>query len=278
MLVNLKTILKDAELKGYAIPATNIDNEHNLRACLAAAEKTNSPIILNVTPVANPDILMFGRLAVELAKNSKQLVCLNLDHSRTYEDCLLGIKAGFTSIMYDQSKLSFEENVKNVREIVKIAHALDVSVEGELGHVGLGLNYDVDGKTALTDPTQALEYVKLTGVDALAVAVGTAHGAYKGLPTIYFDRLEKIDELVDVPLVLHGGSGSGAENLKRSIEFGVRKINLSNDLRRSAIENLNSRDLSGNEVYNMYPLLAEGYCNKVIEYMELFNSVDRCNK
>ena len=278
MLVNLKTILKDAELKGYAIPATNIDNEHNLRACLAAAEKMNSPIILNVTPVANPDILMFGRLAVELAKNSKQLVCLNLDHSRTYEDCLLGIKAGFTSIMYDQSKLSFEENVKNVREIVKIAHALDVSVEGELGHVGLGLNYDVDGKTALTDPTQALEYVKLTGVDALAVAVGTAHGAYKGLPTIYFDRLEKIDELVDVPLVLHGGSGSGAENLKRSIEFGVRKINLSNDLRRSAIENLNSRDLSGNEVYNMYPLLAEGYCNKVIEYMELFNSVDRCNK
>ena len=269
MLVTMNELLKRAKQEGYAVPACNIDNEHNLRAAIEAAEEMDTGIILNTTPVANPDLVTFGQLAVELARRSCVNIALNLDHGKSFADCLLGIRAGYTSIMIDSSLLPFEENVKQVKEMVRICHALGISVEAELGHVGVGEQYHTDGHQAFTRVEEAVEYVKQTGVDALAVAIGTAHGVYKGTPNIHFDLLHELKEALDIPLVLHGGSGTGDENLARCAREGINKVNLSNDLKRSAIENLIKEDLSGNAVYQLYPLLAEGFKNKIKHYIRL---------
>lgn len=269
MLVTLNEILTKAKKEGYAVPATNVDHDHNVRAAIEAAEEMNSPLILNMTPTANPDMEFFGPIAAEMARRSSQQICLNLDHGKTFEQCLLGVRSGFTNIMIDRSTLPFEENVKQVKEMVDICHALGLTVEGELGHVGMGDNYAVDGNQALTDVKEAVAFVEQTGVDALAVAIGTAHGAYKGVPKIRFELLHELRDAVPVPLVLHGGSGSGDENLARCAKEGINKLNLSNDLKRAAIENLVNRDLSGNAVYQLYPLLAEGFKNKIKHYIEI---------
>ena len=245
MLVTLKEILTKAKQENYAVPACNIDNEHNLRAAIEAAEEMNTGIILNTTPVANPDLESFGRIAVDLARRSRVKIALNLDHGKTFEDCLLGIRAGYTSIMIDRSLLPFEENIREVQEMVRICHALGISVEAELGHVGVGEQYHTDGHQAFTRVEEAVEYVKQTGVDALAVAIGTAHGVYKGTPQIHFDLLHELKDALDIPLVLHGGSGTGDENLVKE-------------------------DLSGNAVYQLYPLLAEGFKHKIKHYIRLF--------
>lgn len=275
MLVNMKDMLAKAKLNNYAVPATNIDNEHNLRAAIQAAEEMNSPLILNVTPVANPDIEFFGRIATDLIRRSPCEIVLNLDHGKTFDQCMKGIQAGFTNIMIDRSTLPFEQNVKETAEMVKIAHALGCTVEAELGHVGFGNQYEVDGYSGLTQVREAKEFVERTGVDALAVAIGTAHGVYKGNPEIRFELLHQLKDELPVPLVLHGGSGTGDENLERCAHEGINKINLSNDLKRSAIENLISKDLSGNEVYNLYPLLAEGFKNKIEHYIKLFGCANQ---
>ena len=258
---------RKAKAEGYAVPATNVDHDHNVRAAIEAAEEMNSPLILNMTPTANPDMEFFGPIAAEMARRSSQLICLNLDHGKTFDQCLLGVRSGFTNIMIDRSTLPFEENVKQVKEMVDICHALGLTVEGELGHVGMGDNYAVDGNQALTKVDEAVAFVEQTGVDALAVAIGTAHGAYKGTPNIRFELLHELRDAVQVPLVLHGGSGSGDENLARCAREGINKLNLSNDLKKAAIENLVNRDLSGNTVYQLYPLLAEGFKNKIKHYI-----------
>lgn len=270
MLVNFNEMLANAKKGHYAVPATNIDNEHNLRAAIQASEEMNSPLILNCTPYANPDIEYFGRIATDLARRAGTAIAVNLDHGKTFEDCVQGIRAGFTCIMMDRSTCSIEQNTADVKEIVKIAHSQGLSVEAEIGHVGSGENYDHDGFNALTETDEAVRFVQETGIDALAAAIGTAHGVYKGTPQIRFERLHELSEQVPVPLVLHGGSGTGDENLARCAREGISKINLSNDLKRAAIENLTSRDLSGNEVYNLYPLLAEGFKNKIKYYITLF--------
>lgn len=270
MLVNMIDILAKAKVNHYAIPATNVDNEHNLRAAIKAAEEMNSPLIINMVPKANPNIQYFGRIATDLIRQSPCQIALNLDHGKTFDECMLGIQAGFTNIMIDRSTLPFEENVKETAEMVKIAHALGCSVEAELGHVGFGNQYEKDGYTGLTEVEEAMEFVERTHVDALAVAIGTAHGVYKGTPNIRFELLHQLNEALPIPLVLHGGSGTGDENLARCAHEGISKINLSNDLKRAAIENLVSKDLNGNEVYNLYPLLAEGFKNKIEHYIKLF--------
>lgn len=270
MLVNITDVLSKAKNEKYAIPATNIDNENNLRAAIQAAENKRSPLILNVTPVANPDLFYFGRMCRDFCEKASVPVVLNLDHGKTFEQCMQGIQAGFTNIMIDRSWLPLEQNLEEVKEMVKMVHALGCTVEAELGHVGFGENYSHDGNTALTQVDEAMYFVKETKVDALAVAIGTAHGVYKGTPHIRFDLLHELSNQLDVPLVLHGGSGTGEENLRRCAREGISKINLSNDLKRAAINHLIHRDLSGNEVYNLYPLLEEGFQKKIEYFMDLF--------
>lgn len=274
MLVTMKEILDKAKEGHYAVAAPNVDNEHNLRACIEAAEELNSPIIIGV-PIhskPNPDICYFGRIMQDIAIRASVPVAINLDHGGSYDECVMGIRAGFTSIMVDRSKLSFEENVAEVKELVKVAHAVNVSVEAELGHVGGGETYAVDGYENLTEPDQAAKYVEETGVDCLAVAIGTAHGFYKGEPFIRFELLEEIAKKVSVPLVLHGGSGTGDENLAKSAKLGICKVNLSIDLRQAAIDELNNADLTGYGLYGFYKYIAKGYKDKLSHYIRILGS------
>jgi fructose-bisphosphate aldolase, class II len=272
MLVTMKYLLDKAREEHFAIPAPNVDNEHNLRAAIEAAEEMNSPLILGVPYGSNPNIEYFGRIITDFAIRSSVPIAFNLDHGASYQHCVSAIRAGFTSIMVDRSELPYEENVAQVKELVKIAHAVNVSVEAELGHVGSGANYAVDGTSHLTNPEEAVKFVEETGVDCLAVAIGSAHGVYKGEPKLQFERLQELRAKVPVPLVLHGGSGTGEDNLSRAAREGICKVNLSNDLRRAAIEELLKVDLSGNGVYGMYRYLAKGYKEKVKYYMHILGS------
>ena len=158
------------------------------------------------------------------------VVALHLDHGGPFEQIMGALRCGYSSVMIDRSKLPFDDNVREVREVVRIAHAMGVPVEAELGHVGTGTEYEATRDSGLTHKDEAQRFVAETGVDALAVAVGTSHGVYRGTPRLEFDLLRDLAGLVSVPLVLHGGSGTGDENLKRCIACGIQKINLFTDM------------------------------------------------
>ena len=154
---------------------------------------------------------------------------INLDHGKSYEDIMLGINSGFTSIMVDRSSLSYEDNIAQTKETVKMCRPLNISVEAELGHVGQGEDYSSDGSDHFTKPEEAKKFVEETGIDCLAVAIGTAHGRYHGTPHIDFDLLKQITNVVDIPLVLHGGSGTGDENLRKAVFETGRKFIYNDD-------------------------------------------------
>ncbi|MFR7474133.1 MAG: class II fructose-bisphosphate aldolase [Christensenellales bacterium] len=222
MLVTMKEILERASAENYGVAAPNVNTELDARCALEAAEELNAPIILDVGGTANPDIVFYGSFLTRLADASSVPVAINLDHGGSYEEVMSALRAGFTSVMVDRSVLPYEENVKEVSEIVKIAHAMGVSVEAELGHVGQGDNYAVDGKTALTDPEEAKKYIEETGVDMLAVAIGTAQ-RHVGTPKIHFDRCKRSKVTGNFPLVLHGGSGSGVRTCA-SLQMGISRL------------------------------------------------------
>ena len=277
MLIPMKETLAIAKEHHFAIPAPGAGNEHALRACLDAAEQKNAPLIILVNFFANPDICNYGRIATDMARKSSAPVSFILDHGSKFEHAMWAIRAGLTDIMVDRSSLPYKENMEQVRELVRIAHSVGVGVEAELGHVGSGANYDVDGKTGLTVPEEAVRFVEETQVDSLAVAIGTAHGVYKGTPELHFDLLKELAEKISVPLVLHGGSGTGNENISKACRMGICKVNLANDLYRAALQSLNETDMSGNGVYGMYPALAKGYREKVLEFIDVCGAAGKAD-
>lgn len=270
MLVAMAEILKRAKDGGYGVPAVAAVNELSARACVAAAEETNSPLIMLCGYGHNPDMNYFGRILNDMATKTYVPVALILDHSATYEEAVKGIYAGFNTIMVDRSKLPYEENVAQVKELVRVAHAAGIGVEAELGHVGVGENYQVDGISALTVPEEAVKYVEETGVDCLAVAIGTAHGVYKGEPRLRFDLLMELAQKVPVPLVLHGGSGTGDENLALACKKGISKVNIANDLFKAAYDKIQEVGMEGNNIYALFPMLEAGYQEKAAHYMRTF--------
>ena len=229
MLVTLKEILKIAEEQKIAIGAFNGTNLTSLKAVISAAEELNQPVIVMHAQVheemglckmeeMTPIILFF-------AKNAKVPVCVHLDHGTDLEYVKRGLALGFTSVMYDGSTLSREENVKNTKIIVEEAAKTGASVEAEIGSMGAGESGEGHGESIYTDPDDAKAFVSETGIDALACAFGTAHGFYKEAPKLDFERLSKINDMIDVPIVMHGGSGVSAADYKEVISRGVRKIN-----------------------------------------------------
>ena len=229
MLVTLKEILKIAEEQKIAIGAFNGTNLTSLKAVISAAEELNQPVIVMHAQVHEemglckmeemaPIILFF-------AKNAKVPVCVHLDHGTDLEYVKRGLALGFTSVMYDGSTLSREENVKNTKIIVEEAAKTGASVEAEIGSMGAGESGEGHGESIYTDPDDAKAFVSETGIDALACAFGTAHGFYKEAPKLDFERLSKINDMIDVPIVMHGGSGVSAADYKEVIGRGVRKIN-----------------------------------------------------
>ena len=243
MLVSLNELMLDAEEKGYAVGAFNAVTYQSLAAAIEAAEEMGVGIILNHAEVHFPIIPLeeIGPIMVESAKRAKVPVCVNLDHGSTIETCIKAIQLGFNSIMLDASGEDYETNVKNTALVTKLAHSVGVAVEAELGHVFLseiGLSTTVgeslddvedytsaDAEDCYTDPNLAKDFVERTGVDALAIAFGTAHGVYKKKPVLDLDRIKLIKEKVSVPLVMHGGSGLTREEFQTAIKNGIRKIN-----------------------------------------------------
>jgi len=239
MLVTLKEILQDAREKKYAVGAFNLLNLEMARGIIEAAREERSPVILGVAQVHLPYLpFEYACLVMNhIAARTDVPVCLHFDHGTDMDAVLAAARGGFSSVMYDGSALPYEENVRNTREVVRLVRGLGVSVEAELGHVGGAEDGTDDGYAAdYTDPAQAPDFIERTGVDALAVAIGTAHGKYLRPPVLRIDLLAEIHRRCSVPLVLHGGSGLGDGDFTRAIQNGICKVNICTELCAAAQE------------------------------------------
>ena len=241
MLANLNDVLLDAQKNGYAVGLFNTTDTDMLEGVIAAAEELRSPVIIGTAEVLlyAGELKLIGPALIEAAKRATVPVVVHYDHGLTFDRCLEALKLGFTSVMFDGSAGDYEKNIADTREIVKIAHALGATVEGEIGHVGEASANDNDAKDMYTTVEEALSYSKATGVDALAVSIGTAHGAYKSKPKLDLGRLSDIRAAIDTPLVLHGGSGLSDDDFKNSIKCGIAKVNIYTDLCLAGIRAMN---------------------------------------
>ena len=248
MLVNLKEILKIAEEKKIAIGSFNTPNMTSIKAVISAAEELNQPVILMHAQVHEemglcvmeeiaPVMLMF-------AKRAKVPVCVHLDHGTDLDYVIRGLELGFTSVMYDGSTLSTEENVANTKIAVAEAKKTGASVEAEIGSMGARESGGGNDTSIYTDPYAAVKFVADTGIDALACAFGTAHGFYKDAPKLDFQRLSKIDSLINVPIVMHGGSGVSEEDYYEVIKRGVRKVNYYTYMAKAGGEAVSNKEYS----------------------------------
>jgi len=232
-LERVSNILKEADKGGYAVAAFNVFNYETIAWIVEAAEEEDMPVITMLYPACSKFIpyTTFVAIVKDVASKAKVPVGLHLDHSRSYEEIMAAIRDGFTSVMIDGSTLPFEDNVKITKEIVKVAHAMDVDVEAELGYVGRASNLDdYTDKSRFTDSDSVVEFVERTGVDSLAIAIGNAHGNYVATPNLDLERLEDINSRTDVPLVLHGGSGIPDEQIRAAVKLGINKINIGTEL------------------------------------------------
>lgn len=233
MLVTLSEILKDAEEKKYGVGLFNMLNLEMARGIIEAAEEERSPLILGVAEVHLP-LIPFEYAALimnDIAKKATVPVCLHFDHGVSFDKIKAAVDAGFSSVMYDGSALPYEENIKNSLEISRMAHAKGVSVEAELGHVGGGEGGTDDGiEEMYTRVDQVIDFNRRAEIDALAVAIGTAHGKYKKKPVLDINRLAEIYAVSDKPLVLHGGSGLSDDDFRNTIANGIRKINICTEM------------------------------------------------
>ena len=227
-LVKMKDLLKRAEEKNIGCGAFSVGNMEMVRGAIRAAEELDTPIILQIAEVRlkNSPLHLMGPMMVQAAKEAKVDVAVHLDHGLTFETVDKALELGFTSVMLDASTLPFEENIARVKAVVEKARKYGATVEAELGLVGGSEDGSCDHGIRCTDPDDAVVYARETGIDALAVAIGNAHGNYPVAPTLAFDVLEKIHEKVDIPLVLHGGSGITDKDFQRAISLGIRKVNI----------------------------------------------------
>lgn len=232
-IVNTKEMLKDAKLNHYAVGAFNIENMEFAQAVIWAAAEVNSPIILqtseNTLKFGSPDL--FRSIVDAIAREVTIPVAIHLDHGTTFKSVERCIYADYRSVMFDGSMMCYNDNVETTARIVKKCRPRGISVEAELGAISGKEGAPAESKNLYTDPITALEFVKATSVDSLAVSIGTVHGLYKTEPRLDYERLKMISQIVDVPLVLHGASGLDDSQLRRCIELGISKINIATDLR-----------------------------------------------
>lgn len=259
MLVTLKEILGDAQKGGYAVGAFNVNNMEIVQAIIEAAEEQRSPVILQASQgglkyAGVEYIAAMARLAGEKASVP---VAVHLDHGTDFQQIMLCIRNGFTSVMIDGSQYALDENIAVTQKVIEVSHAVGVSVEGELGKIG-GVEDDVvvaDKDAAMTDPDEAARFARETGVDALAISIGTAHGVYKGEPKLDFDRLKAIRDVVDAPLVLHGASGVSDDAIKKAVELGICKINIDTEIRQAFARGVHSVVNNNPEEYDPRKIL-----------------------
>jgi fructose-bisphosphate aldolase class II len=236
-LVNLAAILRRSETGGWAVGAFNCNNLEIVQAIIRAAEAESAPVVVQASQgaIKYAELNFIAALALEAARSARVPVAVHLDHGTSFAQVVRCVRAGFSSVMIDGSHLPLEENIALTRRVVELARPVGVSVEAELGRIGgTEDNITVDEREAFfTDPDEAAHFVEFTGVDALAVAIGTAHGLYRGTPRLDFDRLQRIRARVKTPLVLHGSSGVPADAIREAIARGVCKVNIDTDIRQA---------------------------------------------
>ncbi len=242
-LVTTKQMLLDAQKNRYAVGAFNVENMEMVQAVIEAAEELRAPVIMQTTPstVKYADVDYFYAAVKVAAKKATVPVAMHLDHGNSFDLAMRALRAGYTSIMIDGSHQSFEENIRITKSVVDACHPAGICVEAELGKVG-GKEDDLDGgdKNPYTNPEEAKIFAETTGIDSLAVAIGTAHGVYKGIPFIDLERLSEIRKIVSIPLVLHGTSGVPDDTVRECIKRGMCKVNYATDLRIAFTNGVNS--------------------------------------
>ena len=280
MLVTLNDVLLPAQKGGYAVGLFNTLNLEMARGVLEAAETLRSPVIIGTAEVLLPYAPMenIADLLIPMARRAKTPVVVHYDHGLTYGLCMRALQLGFSSVMYDCSTDRYEENIRKVAELTRAAHALGATVEAELGHVGdNGADAAPDPSLLYTDVSQARDFAARTGVDALAVAVGTAHGAYKLPPKLDFQRIRELAAAIPTPLVLHGGSGLSDDDFRQAIACGISKINIFTDLNVAYAQGCRQALDSGKRcMTDMVEQQVAAVRDATIAKMLLFGSRDRC--
>lgn len=283
-LLNMTSILRAAARSGYAVGAFNVVNLDFLESILNTAMRCKSPVILNIAEVhfRYVDLEQIVPVILRAAEKVSVPVALNLDHGLTFEAIMRAIRCGFTSVMFDGSKLPLEENIERTRQIVKMCHALDISVEAELGHVAGGEG-SREGTAVerdfFTKPSEAIRFVRETNVDALAIAFGSVHGRYKGDPQLDFELLDEIRRNVGIPLVLHGGSGIADNDFRKAISLGIAKINIFTEMTIAATDRIKQTIQKDPEIISLADLMVEvrQAIDEVVENkMRVFGSAGVC--
>ena len=274
-LVKMKDLLKRAEEKNIGCGAFSVGNMEMVKGPIRAAEELNTPIILQIAEVRlkNSPLHLMGPMMVQAAKEAKVDVAVHLDHGLTFETVDKALGLGFTSVMLDASTLPFEENIAKVKTVVEKARKYGATVEAELGLVGGSEDGSCDHGIRCTDPDDAVVYARETGIDALAVAIGNAHGNYPVAPTLAFDVLEKIHEKVDIPLVLHGGSGITDKDFQRAISLGIRKVNIATASFNSLTAHV-EKYMASTDKHNFFDLneaMVQGTYENVKRHILVFN-------
>lgn len=275
----MRELLQDARKRKYAVGGFNVFNFETLNAVTEVAEELKTPIVLGIPErlFKFVDVDTLSAAMVRAAQKTTVPVALHLDHGHTYEGVMKAIRWGFTSVMFDGSSLPLPENLKRTKEITRIAHSLGISVEGELGYVGCyGQNCDINDENIVSSDVAA-DFVSKTRVDALAVAFGNNHGAYRGSPKLNLTRLSELNSAVNVPLVMHGGSRFNREDYKNSIQSGISKINITTDMSLAATEGLKA-ELAKTPAANYIHLMAamkKGVKDSVRKYMLAFDCISK---
>lgn len=275
-LVTMKELIKRAEEKGIGCGAFSVGNMEMVKGAVQAAEEMNTPIILQIAEVRlkHSPLELMGPMMVQAAKESNVDIAVHLDHGLTFDTVEKALELGFTSVMLDASHESFEENISMTQDVVKIAGEWRASVEAELGIVGGSEDGSTDHKIRCTNPDDAAEFCERTGIDALAVAIGNAHGNYPVAPTLEFQVLEEIHNNVNIPLVLHGGSGITDRDFQRAISLGIRKVNIAtasfNALTKRAEEYIWTT--GGHNYFELNEAMVRGTYENVKRHIEVFNT------
>jgi len=284
MLMNMKDLLAVANEHNFAVPAFNISDYNMFNGIMDASEEKNAPVIIAIHPDELSHITTeMVKGIIERIHNSSIPAVVHLDHGGTFEQVITAIRAGFTSVMIDASGESYENNVATCRKVCEAAHAVNVSVEGELGTIG---NTDSVETTApdeilYTDPAQAKDFIEKTGIDCLAIAIGTCHGIYPKdkKPELRIDILDEIKKIVDAPLVLHGGSSNKDSEIAKSVKHGINKINISSDTKVVYYQKMREvlRDASLREPNMIQPACVETMKEVAFDKIELFQSTGKAS-
>ena len=278
-LVNMKALLKDAKEKNYAVGSFRVANLEMIQGVVKAAEETKSPIILQIAEVRlnHSPLKIIGPAMLAAAKNASVPVAVHLDHGTTLECIGEALRLGFTSVMFDGSHLSFEENIEKSKEVVSMAKPYGAAVEAEIGCVGGSEDGSEDIAINCTSPEDAIKFVKETNVDALAIAIGNAHGNYKETPHLRFDILSRVRDSVSVPLVLHGGTGILPEEFIKCRKNGIKKINIAtatfDSVRDSVSDAFENKKIKG--YYDLQNAEVDGAYNNAIKHIEIFDCSDK---